>query len=102
MNGIKFMEELRDKVCFSFHHVLNTHVDMKYAQRSKEAIVLCNTTIGMIYLTSLNDLVNTRKMIETTGAQLDQMGGVTCVHSRFYQLSSRYYQVSPLQCLVYI
>ncbi|KAA0185961.1 26S proteasome non-ATPase regulatory subunit [Fasciolopsis buskii] len=78
MNGIKFMEELRDK----------------YAQRSKEAIVLCNTTIGMIYLTSLNDLVNTRKMIETTGAQLDQMGGVTCVHSRFYQLSSRYYQVT--------
>ncbi|THD19992.1 26S proteasome non-ATPase regulatory subunit [Fasciola hepatica] len=78
MKGIKFMEDIRDK----------------YAHRSKEATVLCNTTIGMIYLTSMNDLVNTKKVIETTGAQLDQMGGVTCVHSRFYQLSSRYYQVT--------
>ncbi|VDP87775.1 unnamed protein product [Echinostoma caproni] len=78
MKGIKFMEDIRDK----------------YAQKSKEASVLCNTTIGMIYLASMNDLVNARKVIETTGAQLDQMGGVTCVHARFYQLSSRYYQVT--------
>ncbi|CAL8073752.1 unnamed protein product [Calicophoron daubneyi] len=76
--GVQFMEELRDK----------------NALKSKEAIILCNTTIGMIYLTALHDLPNTRQVIETTGAQLEQIGGVTCVHSRFYQLSSRYYQVT--------
>ncbi|KAG5454884.1 26S proteasome non-ATPase regulatory subunit 13 [Clonorchis sinensis] len=76
--GIQFMEEIRDK----------------HTQKSKEAAILCNTTIGMIYLTTLNDLANARQVIETTGAQLEQLGGVTCVHSRFYQLSSRYYQVT--------
>ncbi|KAF5402732.1 26S proteasome non-ATPase regulatory subunit [Paragonimus heterotremus] len=76
--GIKFMEEIRDK----------------YTQKSKEAAILCNTTIGMIYLTSLNDLPNARQVIESTGVQLEQLGGVTCVHSRFYRLSSRYYQVT--------
>ncbi|TGZ59255.1 hypothetical protein CRM22_009187, partial [Opisthorchis felineus] len=76
--GIQFMEEIRDK----------------HTQKSKEAVILCNTTIGMIYLTTLNDLANARQVIETTGTQLEQLGGVTCVHSRFYQLSSRYYQVT--------
>ncbi|OON16419.1 PCI domain protein, partial [Opisthorchis viverrini] len=69
-------------------------LSLQHTQKSKEAVILCNTTIGMIYLTTLNDLANARQVIETTGAQLEQLGGVTCVHSRFYQLSSRYYQVT--------
>lgn len=59
-----------------------------------DAKILFNTTIGMIYLTALNDLPSARQIIENTQSQLDEIEGVTTVHSRFYQLSSRYYQVS--------
>ncbi|CAH8605900.1 unnamed protein product [Heterobilharzia americana] len=76
--GIKFLEEVRDE----------------FTTKSKEAKILFNTTIGMIYLTALIDLPNARQIIETTQTQLDEIEGVTTVHSRFYQLSSRYYQVT--------
>ncbi|KAH8858450.1 26S proteasome non-ATPase regulatory subunit 13 isoform 2 [Schistosoma japonicum] len=75
--GIKFLEEVRDE----------------FTSKSKEAKILFNTTIGMIYLTALNDLPSARQVIETTESQLDEIEGVTTVHSRFYQLSSRYYQI---------
>ncbi|CAH8861919.1 unnamed protein product [Trichobilharzia szidati] len=76
--GIKFLEEVRDE----------------FTTKSKEAKILFNTTIGMIYLSALSDLPNARQIIETTQSQLDEIEGVTTVHSRFYQLSSRYYQVT--------
>ncbi|CAH8593180.1 unnamed protein product [Schistosoma margrebowiei] len=76
--GIKFLEEVRDE----------------FSGKSMDAKILFNTTIGMIYLTALNDLPSARQIIENTQSQLDEVEGVTTVHSRFYQLSSRYYQIT--------
>ncbi|CAH8531036.1 unnamed protein product [Schistosoma turkestanicum] len=76
--GIKFLEEVRDE----------------FSGKSMDAKILFNTTIGMIYLTALNDLPNARQIIENTQSQLDEIEGVNTVHSRFYQLSSRYYQIT--------
>ncbi|CAH8575601.1 unnamed protein product [Schistosoma bovis] len=76
--GIKFLEEVRDE----------------FSGKSMDAKILFNTTIGMIYLTALNDLPSARQIIENTQSQLDEIEGVTTVHSRFYQLSSRYYQIT--------
>ncbi|VEL26171.1 unnamed protein product [Protopolystoma xenopodis] len=59
----------------------------------KEARILCNTTIGMVKLVKMIDLPGTREMIESTGAELESIDGVTSVHSLFYRMSSRYYQI---------
>ncbi|CAH8609109.1 unnamed protein product [Schistosoma rodhaini] len=76
--GIKFLEEVRDE----------------FSGKSMDAKILLNTTIGMIYLTALSDLPSARQIIENTQTQLNEIEGVTTVHSRFYQLSSRYYQIT--------
>ncbi|CAH8618212.1 unnamed protein product [Schistosoma rodhaini] len=76
--GIKFLEEVRDE----------------FSGKSMDAKILLNTTIGMIYLTALSDLPSARQTIENTQTQLNEIEGVNTVHSRFYQLSSRYYQIT--------
>ncbi|VDP47109.1 unnamed protein product [Schistosoma curassoni] len=72
--GIKFLEEVRDE----------------FSGKSMDAKILFNTTIGMIYLTALNDLPSARQIIENTQSQLDEIEGITGQHAEFYQEALRF------------
>ncbi|KAJ8032627.1 26S proteasome non-ATPase regulatory subunit 13 [Holothuria leucospilota] len=73
--AIAFMEKIREKV-----------------KASEEAVVLCMTRVALMKLV-VNDLEGTKKLIEEAQAKLDDMDGVTTVHSRFYDVSSNYFKV---------
>ncbi|VDM00483.1 unnamed protein product [Schistocephalus solidus] len=74
---IKFIEENRDK----------------YMSLNDEAVILSNSTIGMIRLLILGDMSGARDIIESTGEILSKIDGVTSVHSRYYRMSSNYYKL---------
>ncbi|VDN15243.1 unnamed protein product [Dibothriocephalus latus] len=74
---IKFIEENRDK----------------YMSMNDEAVILSNSTIGMIRLLIIGDMPGARDIIESTGEILSKIDGVTSVHSRFYRMSSNYYKL---------
>uniref|UniRef100_A0A672K4Z2 26S proteasome non-ATPase regulatory subunit 13 n=1 Tax=Sinocyclocheilus grahami TaxID=75366 RepID=A0A672K4Z2_SINGR len=59
---------------------------------SEEAVILCKTTIGSLKL-DINDLPATKKLIEEVEEILNNLPGVTSVHGRFYDLSSKYYRI---------
>uniref|UniRef100_A0A8C5FKF0 26S proteasome non-ATPase regulatory subunit 13 n=1 Tax=Gadus morhua TaxID=8049 RepID=A0A8C5FKF0_GADMO len=59
---------------------------------SEEAVILCKTTIGSLKL-EINDLPATKKIIEEVEEILNNLPGVTSVHGRFYDLSSKYYRI---------
>ncbi|RXN01705.1 26S proteasome non-ATPase regulatory subunit 13 [Acipenser ruthenus] len=59
---------------------------------SDEAVILCKTTIGSLKL-EINDLPATKKLIEEVEEMLNNLPGVTSVHGRFYDLSSKYYRI---------
>uniref|UniRef100_A0A8D0SBX3 26S proteasome non-ATPase regulatory subunit 13 n=2 Tax=Sus scrofa TaxID=9823 RepID=A0A8D0SBX3_PIG len=58
---------------------------------SDEAVILCKTAIGALKL-NIGDLQVTKETIEDVEEMLSSLPGVTSVHSRFYDLSSKYYQ----------
>uniref|UniRef100_A0A8C9AMM2 26S proteasome non-ATPase regulatory subunit 13 n=1 Tax=Prolemur simus TaxID=1328070 RepID=A0A8C9AMM2_PROSS len=58
---------------------------------SDEAVILCKTAIGALKL-NIGDLQATKETIEDVEEMLNSLPGVTSVHSRFYDLSSKYYQ----------
>lgn len=58
-----------------------------------EALILAQSTIGMIKLLVLHDMPGARDIIESTGEILSKIDGVTPVHSRYYRMSSQYYKV---------
>uniref|UniRef100_A0A7N4V4H7 Proteasome 26S subunit, non-ATPase 13 n=1 Tax=Sarcophilus harrisii TaxID=9305 RepID=A0A7N4V4H7_SARHA len=58
---------------------------------SDEAVILCKTAIGALKL-NIGDLQVTKETIEDVEEMLNNLPGVTSVHSRFYDLSSKYYQ----------
>uniref|UniRef100_A0A663M2H6 26S proteasome non-ATPase regulatory subunit 13 n=1 Tax=Athene cunicularia TaxID=194338 RepID=A0A663M2H6_ATHCN len=58
---------------------------------SDEAVILCKTAIGALKL-NIGDLQVTKETIEEVEEMLNNLPGVTSVHSRFYDLSSKYYQ----------
>ncbi|XP_069480010.1 26S proteasome non-ATPase regulatory subunit 13 isoform X1 [Ambystoma mexicanum] len=58
---------------------------------SDEAVILCKTAIGALKL-NIGDLQTTKEIIEDVDEMLKNLAGVTSVHSRFYDLSSKYYQ----------
>uniref|UniRef100_A0A8C9SHD7 26S proteasome non-ATPase regulatory subunit 13 n=1 Tax=Scleropages formosus TaxID=113540 RepID=A0A8C9SHD7_SCLFO len=59
---------------------------------SEEAVILCKTSIGSLKL-EINDLPATKKIIEDVEEMLNNLPGVTSVHGRFYDLSSKYYRI---------
>uniref|UniRef100_A0A8C4QFC5 26S proteasome non-ATPase regulatory subunit 13 n=1 Tax=Eptatretus burgeri TaxID=7764 RepID=A0A8C4QFC5_EPTBU len=74
-DSLQFLEKTKEKV-----------------KGSDEAVVLCRTSIAGIKMEQ-GELLDTKRMIEEVGELLENLVGVTSVHSRFYDLSSRYYQL---------
>ncbi|KAG8563789.1 hypothetical protein GDO81_016201 [Engystomops pustulosus] len=72
--ALNFLEKTREKV-----------------KSSDEAVILCRTAIGALKL-NIGDLQATKETIEGVEEMLGALPGVTSVHSRFYDLSSKYYQ----------
>ncbi|XP_054097275.1 26S proteasome non-ATPase regulatory subunit 13 isoform X2 [Callithrix jacchus] len=72
--ALTFLEKTREKV-----------------KSSDEAVILCKTAIGALKL-NIGDLQVTKETIEDVEEMLNSLPGVTSVHSRFYDLSSKYYQ----------
>ncbi|XP_026346139.1 26S proteasome non-ATPase regulatory subunit 13 isoform X1 [Ursus americanus] len=72
--ALTFLEKTREKV-----------------KSSDEAVILCKTAIGALKL-NIGDLQVTKETIEDVEEMLSSLPGVTSVHSRFYDLSSKYYQ----------
>uniref|UniRef100_A0A673C5U0 26S proteasome non-ATPase regulatory subunit 13 n=1 Tax=Sphaeramia orbicularis TaxID=375764 RepID=A0A673C5U0_9TELE len=65
---------------------------IKPRKNSDEAVILCKTSIGSLKL-EINDLPATKKIIEEVEEMLNNLPGVTSVHGRFYDLSSKYYRI---------
>lgn len=74
-DAIVFLEKTREKV-----------------KSSEEAVILCKTAIGNLRL-EINDVPATKKEIEEIEETLNNLPGVTSVHGRFYDLSSKYYRL---------
>ncbi|MEE6510922.1 hypothetical protein FKM82_031257 [Ascaphus truei] len=72
--ALAFLEKTREKV-----------------KSSDEAVILCRTAIGALKL-NIGDLQATKETIEAVEEMMGGLAGVTSVHSRFYDLSSKYYQ----------
>uniref|UniRef100_A0A672PQR8 26S proteasome non-ATPase regulatory subunit 13 n=1 Tax=Sinocyclocheilus grahami TaxID=75366 RepID=A0A672PQR8_SINGR len=67
---------------------------------SDEAVILCKTSIGSLKL-DINDLPATKKLIEEVEEMLNNLPGVTSVHGRFYDLSSKYYRIIGNHAMYY-
>uniref|UniRef100_A0A3B3BXC2 Proteasome 26S subunit, non-ATPase 13 n=1 Tax=Oryzias melastigma TaxID=30732 RepID=A0A3B3BXC2_ORYME len=74
-DAITFLEKTKEKV-----------------KSSEEAVILCKTSIGSLKL-EISDLPATKKIIEEVEEILNNLPGVTSVHGRFYDLSSKYYRI---------
>jgi 26S proteasome regulatory subunit N9 len=72
--ALKFLQSLKEKVAYD-----------------KKAGILCNTAIGSIYLAQKN-VEQTKKYVEETEKDLNDLDGVTTVHARFYELCSNYHR----------
>ncbi|KAK6194798.1 hypothetical protein SNE40_000353 [Patella caerulea] len=73
--AIEFLENMKEKL-----------------KGNPEATILCATTVGTIKLRS-KDFEGTKAVVEECSAMLDNIDGVTSVHSVFYELSSNYYKL---------
>ncbi|XP_017333455.1 26S proteasome non-ATPase regulatory subunit 13 isoform X2 [Ictalurus punctatus] len=82
-DAITFLEKTKEKV-----------------KSSDEAVILCKTAIGCLKL-EINDLATTKKLIEEVEEMLNNLPGVTSVHGRFYDLSSKYYRFVGNHALYY-
>ncbi|KAJ1065974.1 PREDICTED: 26S proteasome non-ATPase regulatory subunit 13 isoform X2 [Capra hircus] len=81
--ALSFLEKTREKV-----------------KSSDEAVILCKTAIGALKL-NIGDLQVTKETIEDVEEMLSSLPGVTSVHSRFYDLSSKYYQTTGSHAAYY-
>jgi len=73
--AIEFLEKVKDKV-----------------KGSDEARVLCLTSVGIIHLRN-KEFPPVKTLIEECDKTLEDMDGVSTVHSRFYELTSNYYKL---------
>ncbi|KAG2462761.1 PSD13 ATPase, partial [Polypterus senegalus] len=110
--AIAFLEKTREKVCTQFEYKIGIvklmwsspaqsgrclFTNMVYVhlpcevKSSDEAVILCKTSIGSLKL-QINDLPATKKLVEDVEEMLNNLPGVTSVHGRFYDLSSKYYR----------
>ncbi|XP_060742844.1 26S proteasome non-ATPase regulatory subunit 13-like [Tachysurus vachellii] len=82
-DAITFLEKTKEKV-----------------KCSDEAVILCKTAIGCLKL-EVNELIATKKLVEEVEEMLNNLPGVTSVHGRFYDLSSKYYRFVGNHALYY-
>ncbi|BFF91983.1 26S proteasome non-ATPase regulatory subunit 13 [Drosophila madeirensis] len=73
--AIEFLEKIKDKV-----------------KICDEAVWYLQVMQGNLYLTNLNDLNSTKKIIEELRDVLEEAGNVTPVHGKYYMLASQYYR----------
>lgn len=74
--AIAFLEKLKDKV-----------------KVCDEALWMCKVLQGQIYLEHLNELDETKKIIEDLKDILEEAGNVTPVHGKYYMLAANYYRL---------
>merc|ERR1712126_627193 len=60
---------------------------------NKEAFVLCRVLVGKVKLHKYNQLKETKNIIEEAEKVLDEIDGVSPVHSQFYLLCSDLYRI---------
>uniref|UniRef100_A0A1Q3FE80 26S proteasome non-ATPase regulatory subunit 13 n=1 Tax=Culex tarsalis TaxID=7177 RepID=A0A1Q3FE80_CULTA len=75
--AVAFLEKLKDKVC----------------KVCEEALWMCKVLQGQIYLEHLNELDETKKIIEDMKDNLEEAGNVTPVHGKYYMLAANYYRL---------
>jgi len=70
-----------------------------FLEKLKEKVKICDEAVwyvqvlqGNIYLTNLNDLDATKKIIQDLRGVLEEAGNVTPVHGKYYMLASQYYR----------
>ncbi|XP_060647223.1 26S proteasome non-ATPase regulatory subunit 13 [Drosophila nasuta] len=73
--SIDFLEKFKDKV-----------------KTCDEAVWYLQVMQGNLYLSNLNDLNATKKIIEELRDVLEEAGNVTPVHGKYYMLASQYYR----------
>lgn len=73
--AVNFIEKLKDKV-----------------KICDEAMWLCKVLQGQIYLEHLNNLEETKKIIEDLKDVLEEAGNITTVHGKYYMLAAQYYR----------
>lgn len=60
---------------------------------NKEAFVLCRVLVGKVKLHKYNELKETKNILEEAEKVLDEIDGVSPVHSQFYLLCSDLYKI---------
>jgi len=60
---------------------------------NKEAFVLCKVLVGKVKLHKFNELKETKNILEEAEKVLDEIDGVSPVHSQFYLLCSDLYKI---------
>ncbi|VDM32399.1 unnamed protein product [Hydatigera taeniaeformis] len=84
---VPMSNEMIRKAQLNFWRIIGTNMN-------DEALILAQSTIGMVRLLVLHDLPGARDIIEATGDILSKIDGVTPVHSRYYRMSSQYFKVN--------
>ncbi|XP_034115061.1 26S proteasome non-ATPase regulatory subunit 13 [Drosophila albomicans] len=70
-----------------------------FLEKFKDKVKICDEAVwylqvmqGNLYLSNLNDLNATKKIIEELRDVLEEAGNVTPVHGKYYMLASQYYR----------
>ncbi|XP_037944898.1 26S proteasome non-ATPase regulatory subunit 13-like [Teleopsis dalmanni] len=80
-------------------HISDKTQAVEFLEKLKEKVKICDEAVlyiqvmqGNIYLTNLNDLTATKKIIEELRDILEEAGNVTPVHGKYFMLASQYYR----------
>lgn len=80
-------------------HISDKKEAVAFLEKLKDKVKVCDEAVwytqvlqGNIYLTNLNDLEATKKIIEELREVLEEAGNVTPVHGKYYLLASQYYR----------
>ncbi|KAH8312824.1 hypothetical protein KR044_013095 [Drosophila immigrans] len=72
---------------------------IEFLEKVKDKVKICDEAVwylqvmqGNFYLSNLNDLNATKKIIEELRDVLEEAGNVTPVHGKYYMLASQYYR----------
>lgn len=72
---------------------------IEFLEKMKDKVKICDEAVwylqvmqGNLYLSNLNDLNATKKIIEELRDVLEEAGNVTPVHGKYYMLASQYYR----------
>lgn len=80
-------------------HITNKNDAVEFLEKLSEKVKICEEAVwytkvlqGNIYLSNLNNLEETKKVIESLREVLEEAGNVTPVHGKYYMLASQYYR----------